>query len=138
MDRKKTFAQLAALLYVVLGLHAAALYFFLYWNLWWYDIAVHALMGLWIGGMTLFVFSGRARGDEAPPSLVRFGAPIVTVLFFGLLWETFEWNLDHFVIVLFQTDLTDTISDIGSGVGGGLISAISLLGYARGKQHGST
>ncbi|MEK7065728.1 MAG: hypothetical protein AAB938_00045 [Patescibacteria group bacterium] len=127
-DRKRIFARLTALLYVIAALHITALYFFWYWSMWWYDILMHTLSGLWIAGMVLFIISGKRFGALFSP-LVRFGFPLLVVVCVGIAWETFEWNVDQIILSHFQNDIVDTLSDIGADVAGGLVASLLLLGY---------
>ncbi len=123
------FAWLAVLLYVIAALHIAALYFFWYWSIWWYDILVHILGGVWIGGMALF-FISRTHMKTPHSLFVRFVFPFLIVAVFGTLWEAFEWNVDQIILFRFQNDIVDTLSDIGADIGGGLIA--SFLWFRQG------
>jgi len=128
--RKKTFARLTAFLYVIGALHIAALFFFWYWSIWWYDILLHALGGVWIGGMMLFFLSGREK-NMSGSTILRFSVPLLGVLIIGTFWEAFEWNIDQVVLSYFQNDVVDTLSDIGADIAGALLSSVLLIGYSK-------
>ena len=44
------------LIVLIAILNKAALSFFLYWKFWWFDIMMHFLGGLWIGGIVLWLY----------------------------------------------------------------------------------
>ncbi|MFC1720666.1 hypothetical protein ACFL0K_00185 [Patescibacteria group bacterium] len=122
--KRKTFALLAALLYVILTLHLLALYFYWYWMFWWYDILLHFLGGLWLGGTALWFLQ---YVKEKPMSRFKqYMFPVAMVILIGLGWELFEFSLDTFVI--FQTnDIIDTISDLWMDVAGSLTATIFMI-----------
>jgi len=129
VNEKKALFALTGLIYVIAALHIAALYFFWYWSIWWYDIMMHTLMGFWIGSMALIIASRRINTKN---DLIRFGVPILAAFIIGILWETFEWHIDRFIIVRLQTDIIDTLSDLASDITGGLIA--SLIGFHRSSR----
>lgn len=129
MNEKKALFALTGLIYVIAALHIAALYFFWYWSIWWYDIMMHTLMGFWIGSMTLIIAS---RKIDTGGNFIRFGLPILVAFIIGILWEMFEWHIDRFVIVRFQTDIIDTLSDLASDIAGGLMA--TLIGFHRNRD----
>lgn len=131
MTQKQLLIRLSVLLYVITILHLLALYFFWYWSIWWYDIPMHFLGGLWVGGMAFLLY-------QYIPALARvrtryrfsgYVLPLVAVLAIGGLWEVFEFSLDTF-ITLEQNDVLDTISDIGMDTAGALLAIL----YAKIKR----
>lgn len=132
-DRKKTFVWLTVLLYIIATLHIAALYFFWYWSVWWYDILVHTLGGVWIGGMALFILLGKG-GEKRNSLFMRFFLPLVATALIGILWEAYEWNVDQIILFRFQGDMIDTLSDIGADISGGFIA--TLLWARQNRQEG--
>lgn len=64
-------------------LHQLALEHFLYWKLWWFDVLLHFLGGVLIGGIA-FVFSDVYK----TPRLLTL---ILILLIVGIGWEVFEW-----------------------------------------------
>lgn len=87
--------------------HLAALHFFWYWYLWWFDIPMHILGGMALGALGIAVFGKRAA---------LFMLWMIVVV---LGWEAFEFaaristgQFDYWI---------DTISDIANGLIGGSI-----------------
>ena len=124
MTKRSSFALLAALLYVILALHLLALYFHWYWMFWWYDILLHFLGGLWLGGTTLW-FLQYVR-QQPVGRIEQYILPVVAVVIIGLGWELFEFSLDTFII--FRTnDIIDTMSDLGMDVVGSLTASLIMI-----------
>jgi len=124
--RKTILIKLTALLYVITTFHLLALYFFWYWSIWWFDILLHFLGGVWVGGTALLILF-LSKSDTRP--LKTFTAYLISflaVLVIGTLWELFEFSLDTFII--FQTnDISDTLSDIGADIAGGIFASLYIV-----------
>lgn len=124
--RKIILIKLTALLYIITTLHLSALYFFWYWSIWWFDILVHFLGGVWIGGMALLIFFLGKSDTKLLKTSSAYILSVVAVLVIGVLWEVFEFSLDTFII--FQTnDISDTISDIGADIAGGVFASLYIV-----------
>ena len=110
----------------------------LYDILWWWDILIHALAGLLLGFLAMFLVNHLAKkGANSPVYIFLF------VLCFSMsltaLWEIFEFMIDeifnmdlqHASDLLGQNALFDTMFDIISGTVGAIISALccALLTY---------
>ncbi|MEK7555946.1 MAG: hypothetical protein AAB523_01510 [Patescibacteria group bacterium] len=124
MTKKKLFISLSLLLYIVAALQTLALYFFWYWSYWWYDIMMHFLAGLWVGGMVLWAYFFSESMKVFHPvrrSHAYFMVLGITFLI-GLSWELFEFSLDTFIIFQ-QNDLVDTMSDLGMDIVGAQAAA---------------
>ncbi len=131
MTKKKLFISLSFLLYIVAALQMLALYFFWYWSYWWYDIMMHFLAGLWVGGMVLWVyfFSGSTKISRPIRKSHAYLMAISITFLIGLSWELFEFSLDTFIIFQ-QNDLMDTMGDLGMDILGAL-SATFYVARAR-------
>ncbi|HEY4508106.1 MAG TPA: hypothetical protein VJJ55_00430, partial [Candidatus Paceibacterota bacterium] len=55
MSRARLLRILALLVCVIALMQSAAIVFSLYWTLWWYDILLHFLGGIFIGLLVLWV-----------------------------------------------------------------------------------
>lgn len=123
--QKQFLIRLSILLYTITALHILALYFFWYWSIWWYDIPMHFLGGLWVGGMAFLTYGyipafSRFRDRRG---IYAYIVPFIAVLAIGALWEVFEFSLDTF-ITLQQNDVLDTISDLGMDIAGALAAIL--------------
>lgn len=126
MTRKSLFIQLTFLLYIILALHISALYFFWYWSIWWFDILMHILGGVWVSGMTLWWYLFSYNKGEKRSSYAMYLIPFTSVLIIGVLWEFFEFGLDTFITIQ-NNDVVDTLSDIGSDISGGFLAVLYIL-----------
>ena len=93
MLKQKLFVEQFILVAIIALLHFFALKFYLYWSIWWFDIVVHFLGGVWVGLiiMWFFFFSGFIYKNV---NLVKnskiFFITIVSVIVVGVLWEIWE------------------------------------------------
>lgn len=82
------------LIATIATLHTLAYIFFWYWTLWWFDILMHFLGGLWVAVTSLWFFylSGYVRKpkvDFKTCLLITLGS----ILVIGALWEVFELSV---------------------------------------------
>jgi len=107
-------------LVIILILHGVALINNLYWLLPWFDIPMHLLGGFWVA----MFFGYLNRKFFKLPNF--WSAALLTISFvalFGVLWEFFEFFLNHLSFLQkfgdFQGDLADTMGDLFFGLLGG-------------------
>ena len=89
MLRDGYFWFLFAVLTVLAALHFFGLYSGAYARLFWWDIIMHFLGGIWVGGMTLWLFLrsvGRTGATVARAYCIGFAAALAV----GIAWEIFE------------------------------------------------
>ena len=109
----KTVIVLSLILAVILALHAAIVERDLYNRIWWLDIALHTVGGMWVAAVLIYLLRVRALWP------VLLGAVVL-----GILWEALEYlfNVPFFglgkrsfsdALWLFDT-LVDLIIDAGA------------------------
>ena len=121
---------LALLICFIWIVNAIANYWHLYFYIWWLDIPMHMLGGLWIGLFLLTTYYRKALdASRFSALLVSMGAVVVTTIA-GIGWEVFEYYFNNMAAAL-PFDLLDTLSDIGNDfIGAGSAAAIfSVRGY---------
>jgi len=94
MSRARLLRILALLVCVIALMQSAAIVFSLYWTLWWYDILLHFLGGIFIGLLVLWVrfLSGYFPAPSFPWSHGHlFLFTLFWTLIIGVGWEVFEW-----------------------------------------------
>lgn len=97
------FAQLLAALILAI-LTWVAVSFYLYWRLWWFDIPMHAIGGLWAGLCAAWFLARR----EKPFSLAWcLGFAFVV----GIAWEVFEYS-EGIAAPYFLDYPLDTLKDL--------------------------
>jgi len=109
-------------LVIILILHVAALINGLYWLIPWLDIPMHILGGVWVAMFFGYLNQKFFKSPSFWPSVLL---TLSFVALFGVLWEFFEFFLNHTSSLQkfgsFQGDLTDTMADLFFGLIGGLI-----------------
>ena len=91
--------------------------FFWYSSIWYFDMPMHFLGGLWLGLASIYLFSLK---DISAKSILRI---FLIVLFIGIGWEIFEIFIDKF-ITQNSSDFVDTMSDLFFDVLGGLFAIL--------------
>lgn len=112
--RRLLFAQ-ALILLGTAGIYVAGLEFFLFWKLWWFDILLHFLGGLWaaVASAWAIVFFLKRQ-----PSLLMI---VLSALAIAIGWEVFEYVLGF---PREEAYVFDVVLDIVMGVLGGLAGAL--------------
>lgn len=129
MNDKKPFpTSLLLFVLIIFAVQGIATYFYWYWRIWWFDMPMHFLGGLWVGLSMLWLFflSGRFGQNGKRTTGIIFAVGIFSVFVIAILWEVFE----YIVQLLFPSgtpyDMLDTLSDIFWGVTGGTIASFSF------------
>ncbi len=81
----------------ILGLAIAALYplgivFFLFWKLWWYDVLLHFLGGVFVVCVARWGLFALPRWCARFSELHPFLFCLIIALAVGILWEVFEFT----------------------------------------------
>ena len=114
MNRKKLAKRLIALILFILIVNFIATEFYWYSSIWYFDMIMHTLGGLWLGLLAFYFFSPNKISTKLVLQILFF------VLLIGLGWEVFEFIVGK-VIVKNGLDILDTSSDLFFDlVGGGL------------------
>jgi len=104
--------------------HTLALKFYLYYELWWFDILMHFAAGAWtvLFFLWLLFFSDFFLLDVERKNFLLTSALSISFLFLVAVgWEIFEL---HFGLTFIEDSdyWQDTISDIFSALSGGLLT----------------
>ena len=127
----KTERVLLVLLLVIGVAHYAGLINRWYWSVFWYDIPLHILGGLWIGLLFFYLFEARFRflslGRTLKDYIFLFFLVLGFVSFFGILWEFFEYFGDVFFVkkgyaAILQEGIADTLGDFLNDLLGGFLA----------------
>jgi len=100
--------------------------FALYWRIWWLDMAMHFLGGLWVGATGLVIYYLFRRKHEHVFTLQLKQIFIIAILFsavVGVGWEVFEFGLDRFLAAGLQGGIADTASDLLMDIIGSIVGA---------------
>ena len=127
--RERLLKILAAIVVLVAVLHITATIFDLYWRLWWFDIPLHLLGGVFSGLFVVWVcfFSGYLP-FRTPRRRVLFWSAIFGAVAIGAGWEVFE-GLFHIVANPFFSYAFDTAKDLLMDTLGGFTAALFLIRF---------
>lgn len=117
MERKLLLKHLVYLMFFIFLANFLALKFFWYSLIWYFDIVMHFLGGVWVGMFFLYVFT---RGERQISIKRLFLEVILATLVVGVLWEFYEYYLS--VISGSSWDLMDTLSDMFFDFLGGIVA----------------
>ncbi len=125
-SRRLTYA-LVLLIFFIWGVNTLADVLHLYYLIWWFDIPMHMLGGLWVALTSLVIYyhTGWITRKDRSTSFVVAGA-IATTLFIGLLWEVFEFSVEH-LVKLNDNGLLDTLKDLVDDLIGGTVGTIIFI-----------
>ena len=125
MLQQPLFRFLFALIIFVALLHIAALELYFYWTLWWFDVLVHFLAGLWVGlgALWLIFLSGYITRFRLSHHSALFTA-LIPIAVVGIGWELFEvWA----GVPIEKKYLSDTVVDLSMGILGALSGYIYVI-----------
>jgi len=115
MKSRKLLIRLLVLIFSIFVLNYLAMGFHWYSSIWYFDMSMHFLGGLWLGLVSIYLFSFK---DFSFKSIFKI---FFIVLFLGIGWEIFEILIDKF-ITQNSFDFLDTMSDLFFDVFGGLFA----------------
>ncbi len=94
---------------------------------WWFDMPMHALGGLWVALTTLFIYKYRRTTyeDISRPKKMLIVA-LISVLIVGVAWELFEFGMET-IGTLDLANPIDSLSDICFDLGGGIVGALYFI-----------
>jgi uncharacterized BrkB/YihY/UPF0761 family membrane protein len=113
MDRLTLSKFLAILISIIFSLDFLAGKFYWYSTLWFFDVFMHFLGGLFLAFLFFWIFSG------IKPSVVLTVKILTGVLLVGISWEIFELVFNNYVAEN-PFNVLDTLSDLVLDLAGGL------------------
>lgn len=123
MIQTRLFKNTFALLVIVGALNFLAVYLYLYWTIWWFDMLVHFLAGTCVA-MTAILFYYFYKNQSVPSIHTSILVALGFAISVGLLWEIYEL-LVH--VTSFSDGLDyylDTGSDLLMDVSGGIMGSL--------------
>lgn len=129
MLKDKLFVSLFILISLIASLHILALELYLYWLLWWFDILVHFLAGLWVGLMSLWIYYRSGFFIEPTHSISRaFLVAAFSIAVISILWEFYEIIIGvPFEENYVQDTILDLVMDaLGASIGFAYYASVHL------------
>ena len=117
INRKKLLKRIAFLIVAISVFNFLAMKFYWYFSIWWLDMLMHLLGGIWLGLGLIFLFKTK---DFSIYSIVKI---TLGVLVIGISWEIFEILVDK-ATTQNSFNALDTFSDICFAFAGGFISML--------------
>jgi asparagine N-glycosylation enzyme membrane subunit Stt3 len=125
MTNKSLFKTSLWLVAIIFILNSLAMKFYWYFTIWWFDMPMHFLGGVFIGFVSIAAYVKYFAKEK--PSAARIAWTVFfSVLIIGVLWEIFESGV-NFLTVSQQNPILDTWSDIAYDIAGGLFAAFYYL-----------
>ena len=103
-------------------LYIAALSQDLFFYIWWFDIPLHFLGGLWIGLTSIYIYHHSERFKPIVLENHLFLSIFLCVIVVGVLWEFFEYYTG--LAFAFGNYPLDTVKDMLMDILGGVVSYI--------------
>lgn len=116
-----------ALVVFIFLVNLFATYFHLYFLIWWLDIPVHILGGLWVALLTLVLYYHSeyvSHKDHSP--LFALAIAICSALIVGLMWEIYEFVVDR-ALEINDMQLGDSLKDLCDDLLGGIIAGVIFI-----------
>lgn len=108
-----------------------ATYWHLFFLVWWLDIPVHILSGMWVALLLLVIYYHTDHiGRKEHSVLFVTVFALCSSLVIGLLWEVYEFVIDRSV-ALGDLQLSDTLKDLCDDLLGGAIAAWLFVRFGR-------
>ena len=125
--RKKLGIRLIWIILAILIMNYASLQFYWYSSVWWLDMPMHFLGGIWAALAIFWIFSPKSLNTK------HILAVMLGVLCIGLAWEIFEIVVND-AILKNPFNSLDTLSDIFFDLAGALLGIFYLLGKIRREE----
>lgn len=110
------------LLVFTAGLHIIGSRFYFYWDLWWYDIVLHLLGGMWIAATGFWMYYQSGWWREPKVSVINFFlCTFLCAFIVGIIWEILEYKMGLTFSLPGVDYQVDTAGDIGMDIVGGLL-----------------
>jgi hypothetical protein len=125
---------LAVLIFFLLFLQIAATYWHLFFYVWWLDIPMHVLGGLWVALFVLSSYYMSSRvGEKITSPVFVFAVAVAATFVIGLFWEIYEFAIEHAVGDT-GNGLADTLKDLTNDLVGALFAASFFVRFRYNKS----
>ncbi len=109
-----------------------------YDKFWWWDILLHGISGILIGGVGFLLTYVLNKDDKVKFNMSPFFIALFSFSFalsIGVIWEIFEYGVDYYFDMNMQKNgLNDTMEDLIVDTIGALTVSISAYFYLRKKK----
>ncbi|MBP6856284.1 MAG: hypothetical protein KBC42_01925 [Candidatus Pacebacteria bacterium] len=125
--QKRILTEIFLLIAGIFLVNIMAMKFHWYSIVWWFDMPMHTLGGMWIALTSLFVYKyRRTTYDDITNPKKLFFVALICVIIIGLLWEIFEFGMET-VGTLDLANPIDSISDLCFDLVGGVVGTMYFI-----------
>ncbi len=128
---------LIILLVAILVFHFFALKYNWYHTVWWLDIPMHMIGGIWLGVLFYYLFAEKLSWISKAHPLFFLLAGLGFVILIGVFWEWLDFFLDVIVFKSYPYNaepgyiLFDTHTDFFNDLLGGAIALLGLIKFKK-------
>lgn len=126
MARHDLIRQVFYVAILLVAVHLFAVTYFLYGFIWWFDIPLHFLGGLWVGLFSLWIFFDDIKKVRVSRSVRVLIVGVVGAFTFGIAWEFFEYFVGITNNTIGNYPL-DVIKDLTMDMVGGYVSYLYFI-----------
>lgn len=125
--QKGILVKILVLIVGIFVINSLAMRFHWYSIVWWFDMPMHALGGMWVALASLFIYRYKhtTTEDIFRPKMI-FVIALISVLVIGVLWEFFEFGMEAVGTVDLANPI-DSLSDICFDLAGGVVGALYFV-----------
>ena len=120
IDRQKLLKRLSYLIILIFIFNLVAGKLYWYSSIWWFDMPMHFLGGVWVGLILIYLFRVHGLSNKTILGL------LLGVLLVGVGWEFFEFAFVN-PIAGNPFNTLDTLSDIFFDLAGGAFALLYFL-----------
>lgn len=121
---KKLLLSACLLVLFIWLVNTSANYFYWYSAMWWFDIPMHIMGGMFLGLFGGALFFKKLRDLSNKEALVTI---LLFVLIIGLGWEVFEYIVQTIIKGQQLANIPDSIKDMVMDLLGGLLTSFFVL-----------
>ncbi|MFA6397383.1 MAG: hypothetical protein WDK96_00865 [Candidatus Paceibacterota bacterium] len=124
-NKKSLIKKICVLIFFIFFVNLLAMKFYWYFSIWWFDMFVHLLGGLFISLLIFWIYyySGLIKNKKNYNKKFIILLSALGVLVIGIFWEIFEFNISVFITHTPQVIL-DIASDLFFGVCGSFVGSL--------------
>ncbi|MCX6757856.1 MAG: hypothetical protein NTZ44_03190 [Candidatus Nomurabacteria bacterium] len=129
VDRQKLSKNMAYMVFFILAINYIAIKLYLYWSVWYFDMPMHFLGGVFVGFLAIYLFDPLSKIKIFKINNgFRFYIFYIFLFTFivGFGWEVFEVIFKN-ILAGENFNLLDTISDVCFDISGGFTTFMFFI-----------
>jgi hypothetical protein len=129
--KNQLFNRIALLIVFIFLVNTLSIKFYWYSLLWWFDMPMHFLGGLWIGlmGTWMYFLGPFAKKDKLITISCVACVTLLSVFIIGVLWEGYEYFVQVSIPGATIGNPLDSLSDLFFDMAGGVAATMYLISH---------